>query len=156
MIPIFILEDTDVILETDFVRQLSLEYVGQSDTLLEHNPYSGMPINYLPWLEVKRAGMPFFIGKTVGEYRKAMLGLEKQHQPVSNYEFARGNIPKSHILPETDKEKYKRIEHAVFSNGKYKGTRFTTVFHNDRRYYQWAASSGLVPYEIDRLICRFN
>lgn len=39
MIQVAILEDEDTILGTDFVRQLKLEYVGQSDVLLLENTY---------------------------------------------------------------------------------------------------------------------
>lgn len=149
MIQVAILEDEDTILGTDFVRQLKLEYVGQSDVLLLENNYSRKPINYLTWLEVSRAGMDYWVGRTVGEFRSGMLAMEKQHQPVSDYEFIRGEIPKSHIMPETGLEKYHRVhKHFRLPHGKYKGELATHVKHINFEYYQWAVDAGLVPYEV--------
>ena len=101
-IQLLFLTDEDVIEPNDFTRPIDLIFCGQSDVLSFKNSYSGKPINNTRWLEVKRAGMPHFIGKTVGEFNNWMRSIEKPHQPTTIYEFVRGNIPPENILPETD------------------------------------------------------
>jgi len=156
MIKLSLLEDTDTILATDYVRQLDLEYVGQSDTLFTQSTYSGIPINHLRWLEVSRAGMDFWIGKSVGEFRERMLAMEKQHQPVSDYEFIRGNVPQSHVLPETEQEKYHRLyKHFRLPVGKYKGKLATFVKGCDPGYYYWAVDTGVIPHEVWQSLSKF-
>lgn len=93
-----ILEKDDVILATDYVRYLEIEYCGQSDTVSTRSTYSGTPINFFRWLTVKEAGWMHFIGKTVGYVEKAINRMERAHQPLARYEFARGDIPESHKL----------------------------------------------------------
>lgn len=96
MIQIGILERHDVIRADDFVRYMDIEYIGQSDTVMTRSTYGGGPINFFRWLTVKEAGWLHMIGKTVGYFEDRMYAIEKPHQPVARYEFARGAIPKDH------------------------------------------------------------
>lgn len=95
-ITIQILERDDVIQATDFVRYMEIEYEGQSDTVMTRGTYGGLPMNFFRWLKVEDAGMPYFIGKPVGFVEDWHARIEKQHQPVARWEFARGPIPKAH------------------------------------------------------------
>lgn len=97
-ITIQILERDDVIQATDFVRYMEIEYEGQSDTVMTRGTYGGSPMNFFRWLKVEDAGMPHFIGKLVGFVEDWHAGIERQHQPIARWEFARGSIPKSHQL----------------------------------------------------------
>jgi hypothetical protein len=96
MISVQILEDDDVILADDLVRQLSLTYTGQSDYLATTATYGGGPINRLGWIRADVV-CPFWVGKAVGKFRKAMLGRDRHACEISNYEFVRGPVPKSHM-----------------------------------------------------------
>ncbi len=98
MIKVGILERCDVILETDFVRYLDIQYTGQSDTVITRSAYSGAPINFFRWVTVKEAMWFHWIGKTVAECEDKMYGMEKPHQPVARFEFVRGAVPDSHKL----------------------------------------------------------
>lgn len=95
-ITIQILERDDVIQATDFVRYTEIEYTGQSDTVMTRNTYGGSPMNFFRWLRADQAGIPYWIGKTVGEFEAALNRLEKPHQMIARWEFARGPIPQSH------------------------------------------------------------
>lgn len=99
MIAVHILERADVIQSTDFVRQLSLTYEGQSDYLAANATYGGGRINRLGWIPAKEV-CPFWVGKTVGEFNDAMAGFLGRHESeVAAYEFIRGPIPSSHWEP---------------------------------------------------------
>ena len=155
MIQIGLLEDQDVIEGFDFMRQLDLLYEGQSDHLPTKSTYGGSPINHMEWLEVHRA-CPAWIGMTVGEIRQWSLGMNKQHQRFPDYEFVRGNIPRSHILPETDLEKFDRVHrHFTMPCGKYKGKRAVWVKAIDPNYYEWAIDKNIIPYDTWRSISKF-
>lgn len=95
MISVSILENQDIIQEDDCVRQLSLVYTGQSDYLATNATYGGSPMNRLGWLPAKFV-CPAWVGKSVGEFRKTMLGRDRHAVEMSNYEFVRGQVPKSH------------------------------------------------------------
>lgn len=141
---IFYLEDRDVITKSDFCRQLDLEYVGQSDYLHTTNTYSGKPTNFTRWLQVERAGIPHFIGRTVGEFNSAMDSMDQPHQPVSLWEFVRGDIPKHAILPETSKEKTKKFFQKKVTIGKYKGSTYRELKTKDPDYFYWAWSNDIL------------
>lgn len=96
MIAIQILERHDKIEPTDFVRYMEIEYMGQSDTVMTRNMYGGSPMNFFRWLRADQAGIPHWIGKTVGEVEDGLDRIEKPHQPIARWEFARGPIPQSH------------------------------------------------------------
>lgn len=98
MITIHMLEDTDIIEATDWVRQLSLTYDGQSDTLLTTGTYGGTRINRLGWMLAAEV-CPAWIGNTVGEFNTGMDFKHRHMTEVSQYEFVRGAIPKSHQEP---------------------------------------------------------
>lgn len=95
MISVSILENQDIIQEDDCVRQLSLVYTGQSDYLATNATYGGSPMNRLGWLPAKFV-CPAWVGKSVGEFRKTMLGRDRHAVEMSNYEFVRGQVPTSH------------------------------------------------------------
>jgi len=95
MISVSILENQDIIQEDDCVRQLSIVYDGQSDYLATNATYGGSPINRLGWLPAKFV-CPAWVGKTVGEFRKTMLGRNRHAVEMSDYEFVRGKVPTSH------------------------------------------------------------
>lgn len=90
---IFILETNDEIEATDWVRQLEVEW-GHSDSLQTNSTYGGTPINRMGWIPVKWI-MPYWVGSTVGDYLDAVK---------LKYEFARGDLPQSHLEELTDKE----------------------------------------------------
>lgn len=96
-IKIEILDSNDRIEATDFIRYLDIEYVGQSDTVETRSTYGGTPINFFRWVPVNRF-CPHFIGKKVKKFEEAMYSIEKPHQHVARYEFARGEIPAEHLL----------------------------------------------------------
>jgi hypothetical protein len=98
MISIQMLEDSDIIEATDWVRQLSLTYDGQSDTLLTTGTYGGSRINRLGWMLAAEV-CPAFVGKTVGKFNRGMDFKHRHMTEVSQYEFIRGNVPKSHLEP---------------------------------------------------------
>lgn len=153
---VLLLEDEDVIEAGDYVRQLSLIYTGQSDHLATTTTYGGFPINHLEWIEAHRA-YPAWVGKTVGEIRKQVLDMWKPHQEVSDYEFIRGPIPESHILPETSREKYLRVyQHYTLKVGKYKGKLAKDVKFYNPSYYNWAVDTGLIPYEVWQSLNQHN
>lgn len=97
MINVSLLEADDVIQKGDFVRYLDIEYVGQSDTVMTSSTYGGTPINFFRWLPVEEF-CPFFVGKKLKKFTERMASFEKQHQPVAQYEFVRGDIPDTHKL----------------------------------------------------------
>jgi len=83
------LEGDDIIKSGDLVRQLALEYNGQSDYLETTSTYSGGRISRLGWLTVNEF-MPAIIGKTLNEYYS-----NKWLYPPSQLEIVRGDVPKS-------------------------------------------------------------
>jgi hypothetical protein len=91
MIKIEILENKDVIKSGDFVRQLALQYDGQSDYLPTTNTYSGDRMNRLGWITVDEF-MPAFIGKRLKDYY-----LREWHYPPLQLEIVRGCIPRNHL-----------------------------------------------------------
>lgn len=103
MIPIFVLEDSDVIKEDDLVRQLSLVYDGQSDYLATNSTYGGSPMNRLGWIPA-RVFCPAWVDKTVGDFRRTMLGRDRHATEMSDYEFVRGPVPLHHRELLTTKE----------------------------------------------------
>lgn len=96
MIAVGILEDHDTIDADDCVRQLSLIFTGQSDYLATTSTYGGSPINRLGWIRADTF-CPFWVGKKVGDFRRAMLGRDRHATEVSDYEFVRGPVPKLHM-----------------------------------------------------------
>lgn len=103
MISVSILEDIDVIQSTDYVRQLSLTFEGQSDYLATTATYGGGAINRLGWIPAKYF-CPFWVGKTVKEFRSRMEATGRHSSEVCDYEFIRGDIPKSHLEKLTKKQ----------------------------------------------------
>lgn len=98
MITLHMLEDTDVIEATDWVRQLSLTYQGQSDTLMTTSTYGGSRINRLGWMLAAEV-CPAFVGKTAGEFNRGMDFKHRHQVEVTQYEFIRGAVPVSHHEP---------------------------------------------------------
>ena len=103
LIQINLLEDSDVIRPNDWVRQLQLTFTGQSDYLATNSTYGGSPINRVGWIPA-RYTCPYWVGKTVGEFRNKMLGLDRHAVEMTDYEFARGDIPKHHLERLTKEE----------------------------------------------------
>ena len=97
-ITVLMLDDKDVILPTDFVRQLSLVFDGQSDHLATTATYGGGRINRLGWMLASEV-CPGWIGRTVGRFNAAMTGRDRHATELSAYEFVRGDIPESHWEP---------------------------------------------------------
>ncbi len=95
MIGVSILEKDDVIQSDDWVRQLSLTFTGQSDYLATNSTYGGSPMNRLGWIPAW-VFCPAFVGKTVGKFRRTMLGVDRHAVEISDYEFVRGDVPKHH------------------------------------------------------------
>lgn len=94
MITVNILEAADTIMPTDWCRPLSITSMsgGHSDYYSFKNQYSGCPENNAQWVQVKCViGKPW-LGKTVGEFNKAM------HSCGPKYEFLRGDLPRGHKL----------------------------------------------------------
>jgi hypothetical protein len=98
MITIQMLEDADTIEATDYVRQLSLTFNGQSDTLETTSTYGGSRTNRLGWMLAAEV-CPAFVGKTVGEFNRGMDFKHRHYIEVSQYEFIRGNVPITHHEP---------------------------------------------------------
>lgn len=96
MISVGMLEDADVIQSGDLVRQLALTYEGQSDYLATNSTYGGGRINRLGWMTVDEF-TPYWIGKTVGEFRKRMHNPKRHWIEVTDYEFIRGPVPATHL-----------------------------------------------------------
>ena len=97
-----ILGSTDIIRSTDYVRQLSLTYDGQSDTVEQSATYGGAPINRLGWIPVA-VSCPAWSGKTVQEFYDAVDRFYATRNKNS-FEFIRGNIPLRHLEPLTVSE----------------------------------------------------
>lgn len=93
MILINILEPDDIITKECWMRPLRLMTMsgGMSDSMSFKSQYSGVPENNVKWVRVIDQLGPRWIGKTVKEFIKCQL----MDFP---YEFAIGNIPKSHQL----------------------------------------------------------
>ena len=99
MIQVNILEQADIIKETDFVRQLVIS--ENEDGVVEHNSmYSGLPTNRSRWLTANVV-CPAFIGKTVGVFNEVMARF---YRLEVSHEFIRGNIPESHVVKLTKSE----------------------------------------------------
>lgn len=140
------LEADDIIQEGDFMRPLDLVYEGQSDYLATSSCYTGYPLNHTRWCQVERAGILFWIGKTVGEFNNMSLGLGRHSQEATAYEFVRGDIPPDAILPETEAERERRIENA-FNNheltfGKYRGRTVAELKRLDPTYVEFCLHKG--------------
>jgi hypothetical protein len=86
---VHILDDDDILMETDFCRPLfrSADFSSTSDTWVERNQYSGCPEDHLKWAHVFNCIGPTWYGKRI-----SAAGFH------SRMEFARGDIPESHIL----------------------------------------------------------
>lgn len=99
MIQVNILEQADIIKETDFVRQLVI--FENEDGVVERNSlYTGLPMNRSRWLTANVV-CPAFIGKTVEDFNEAMVRF---YQSKISHEFIRGNIPESHVVKLTKSE----------------------------------------------------
>lgn len=91
MIQISILEDDDIILACDYCRPLSISYDG--DCVFTKATYSGTPINNMKWVEVRYVLGPCWYGKPVNKYN-----IHPNNPFNTKYEFARGFLPKEHLL----------------------------------------------------------
>lgn len=93
MITVSILEQSDVILPTDWCRPLVLQTMsgGMSDSMSFKACYSGTPENNVEWVPANRCFGPVWFASptTVGE---VCVDLNMQ------YEFVRGEVPVSHRL----------------------------------------------------------
>ena len=86
-----ILEGDEVITEDLYTRPLKFTPAEFSETYYDKSTYSGMPINNFKWTKVLDVLGEVWLGKTVGEF----------NDPTSAsvpLEFARGELPESHIL----------------------------------------------------------
>jgi len=94
-----ILDGNDIIEPTDYARQLSLTWEGQSDYLQQNTTYGNSPINRLGWLPVT-VTCPCWIGKTVKDFSDAMdkFYATAYKEP---FEFIRGELPNRHLEPLT-------------------------------------------------------
>ena len=92
------LEESDTIEATDWVRQLSLTYTGQSDYLETTSIYGGGRINRTGWMTAAEV-CPYWVGRTVGEFNEGADFKHRHQSEVSAYEFIRGDIPVSHVEP---------------------------------------------------------
>lgn len=90
MILINILEPDDVITKECWIRPLKLMTMsgGMSDSMSFKSQYSGVPENNVKWVRAVDQLGPQWIGKTVKDFNHFNFP----------YEFAIGNIPKSHQL----------------------------------------------------------
>lgn len=133
MFKVFILEDCDTITNECFVRPLQLTREGLSDYVPSTSVYGGGPINRLTWTPVTRTH-PFWVGKTVGDYRK--------HKLSGSEIFCKGKLPKFMITPLTESE-FEATKYQVYLNnviipvGKYKGKTARYIQMRDPEYYDW-------------------
>jgi hypothetical protein len=91
MLTVQLLENEDTIKPNDWCRPLFLITMsgGMSDSMSFKSCYGGIPENNVEWCKVKHVfGKPWF-GSTVAEVKNMMQ---------EEYEFIRGDIPKSHAL----------------------------------------------------------
>lgn len=146
---IFILENTDIILPTDYSRPLarSASY-SYSDAWIEESPYDGSPCDHLRWAPVWLVLGDVWWGKQYGEF----VNFNKDY-PARPFEAVRGDIPISHII---DLKKYEHrhplwyeryaaviadFEKQIFAVGKYKGSSFKKYIHSDPDYVSWYISN---------------
>lgn len=98
MITVNILEAEDVILPTDYVRQLTLLYNGQSDYVETTSCYGGGRINRMGWIRADEA-VPAWCGSTVGTITSRLAELAGGTRNGVLYEFVRGSVPSAHLEP---------------------------------------------------------
>jgi hypothetical protein len=82
---IFLLEDDDVPLETDWMRPLWLSY--QPDGFSENSECGGGPLNNFKWARVSETIGECWYGRTVYNLQKIL---------AKRYEFVRGEVPDEH------------------------------------------------------------
>ena len=90
MIKIDILEGDDIIQADDYCRPLKIMQDDWSDSVMFSCTYSGLPCNNLKWTKVSDVLGKCWHGKPVKEYNHKDKRFPE--------EFARGAIPKEHIL----------------------------------------------------------
>jgi hypothetical protein len=135
-IQITLLEDTDVLLPTDFYRFTEVWYAGQSDDFTETSVYGGGAVNFFRWMRLDREhGSLGWYGKTVKEVCNIIPHRPHQYAPC--YEFARGDIPVSHQVPETKIEKRARAGNLIVNFGQYKGKTVSQISQENYRYIIW-------------------
>ena len=133
MFTVSILEDDDIITEDCFVRPLQFTQEGWSDYIATIATYGGAPINRLTWTPVVRTH-PFWVGKTVGAYRKHLL--------CGGEIFCKGKLPRFMITPLTEGEfevtKYREyLKNLIIPIGKHKGASAWDIGQRDPSYYEW-------------------
>lgn len=122
MIAIQYLEKHDIIQDSDFCRPLAItmDNDGHADSYSTSNIYGGGIINNVTWLQVERANIDYFIGKTVGELNKVLT-----RKCLPPYEFIRGNIPTAVVCPLSDNESnevlMQELRNITLTFGKYSG-----------------------------------
>lgn len=140
------LEADDIIQEGDFMRPLDLVYEGQSDYLATSSCYTGSPMNHTRWCQVERAGIPFWIGKTVGEFNDTSFNLGRHSTETTAYEFVRGDIPAHAILQETEAERERRVraelDTKVLTFGKYRNQTVAQIRRHDPSYIEFCLREG--------------
>jgi hypothetical protein len=134
-IAIQMLEDHDVLMPTDFYRYTEIWYEGQSDTVTETSTYGGSRINFFQWMRLDREYCSGWFGLTVKEVCDQIPWRPHQYAPC--YEFARGDIPVQHQVPETRIEKVRRLGNKVITFGKYAGKTVSQVADLDAVYFSW-------------------
>jgi len=89
----------DGIIDDDlYLRPLSIEREGQSDYISESSVYSGSPMNFMKWLPAKYLLGKVWKGRLISELEKfSHTPHGSQTIQPQKYEYAKGNIPKSHI-----------------------------------------------------------
>lgn len=142
-----ILEDDDVVLETDWCRPLQLETMngGHSDYYSFENCYSSNPENNVKWCRINQLFNPvLYEGDTVKQYNKRRA-----------YEFIRGDIPWTHqygkTKPEIQEEYLQYLASTILKIGKYKGRSFLWVKTNDNYYFTWARDNSIIKTESEYL-----
>lgn len=89
-ITVQILEPTDVLQPTDWVRPLAPS--SDTDHVDSFSTYGGSPINHLKWVQAKDVFGEGWMGHTLKDIDKDMRDVGG-----FNYEVARGAVPPKHI-----------------------------------------------------------
>ena len=136
MVIIQILENDDCIDAEDWCRPLVLVTMsgGHSDYYSFESCYSGAPENNVQWVKVREVFGECWYGHPVKEVLKKLS---------IKYEFARGNIPRSHTMKSKREEESaqaardSKLDNTVLSFGKHKGKTPNDLLSYDPDYLIW-------------------
>jgi len=90
MITIQMLEENDIILESDYCRPLQISYSSPQSDHICFTGWGGNPINNMKWVKVSTVLGSCWFGKKIKDFHKG------NHNNLR--EFVRGDIPQEHIL----------------------------------------------------------